>query len=140
MRNCVCSLVLMALYMMVELASVIGGTMAPSSIYEEQQALLKSGWWSDHSNVSDHCHWEGITCNEAGTVTAIENLSLKIPSSEELLWIQNLNVTAFPSLEILHLPVMGLRGSIPIEITTLTNLTSLVFFKNSLNGKPLHFS
>jgi len=140
MTNSVYSLVLMALYMMVELPSVIGGTMAPSSIYEEQQALLKSGWWSDHSNISHHCHWEGISCNEAGSVTAIDRTSLKIPSSEELLWIQNLNVTAFPNLVHLALTGMGLRGSIHAEIATLTNLTSLLLSHNRLRGKFLQFS
>jgi len=84
MEKCVYSLLLMASYMMVELPCVIGGTIPPSSIssfiYQEQHALLNSGWWSDNSNISDHCHWEGISCNEAGSVTAIDRTSLKIPA------------------------------------------------------------
>ncbi|KAG2380525.1 MDIS1-interacting receptor like kinase [Vigna angularis] len=88
----------------------------------------------DHPNISNHCDWEGISCNEAESVTEIVRGPLRIPSSKELLWIQNLNITAFPSLLILYLSGMGLRGTIPTEITTLTNLTSLVLSKNHLHG------
>jgi len=65
---------------------------------------------------------------------------MKIPSSKELLWIVNLNITAFPNLVNLDLSGMGLRGSIPTEIGSLTNLTSLVLSNNRLQGKLLQFS
>jgi len=78
--------------MMPELASP---TIPPSSINQERQALLNTGWWNDYRNISDHCDWDGIFCNEAGTVTGIYRW--KIPSSKELLWIDKLNFTAFPN-------------------------------------------
>jgi len=130
MRKCVCSLVLMAFCMMPELASP---TIPPSSINQERQALLNTGWWNDYRNISDHCDWDGISCNEAGTVTAIQSWRMKTPS-KELLWIQKLNVTAFPNLVTLYLYGMGLRGTIPTQIATLTNLTHLVLANNHLHG------
>lgn len=130
MANCVFSFLIMAFYMMFGLSS-------SSSINQERQSLLRSGWWNDHPNISNHCYWEGISCNEAGSVTEIVRGPLRIPPSKELLWIQNLNITVFPSLLILYLSGMGLRGTIPTEITTLTNLTSLVLSKNHLHGKLL---
>ena len=133
MANCFCSLLVMALYMMGELSSVFG------AINQEREALLNSGWWNDYRNISDHCDWDGISCNEAGTVTAIYSWYIKTPSSQELLWIDKLNFTAFPNLVTLYLTGMGLRGSIPTEITTLTNLTYIDLFNNHLQGKLLQF-
>lgn len=138
MANCVCSLLIMALYIML-LPSVIVTSMTHSSnsstINEERQALLQSGWWNDYLNISDHCAWEGITCNEAGSVTSIMRIGWKIPPSEELRQLQNLNMTAFPNLEVLDLYGMSLRGSIPKEISTLTKLTGLYLTHNHLQGK-----
>ncbi|KHN35636.1 Putative LRR receptor-like serine/threonine-protein kinase [Glycine soja] len=135
MANCVCSLLIMALYIML-LPSVIVTSMTHSSnsstINEERQALLQSGWWNDYLNISDHCAWDAITCNEAGSVIII--LGWKIPPSEELRRLQNLNMTAFPNLEVLYLYGMSLRGSIPKEISTLTKLTILYLTHNHLQG------
>jgi len=119
----------MAFCMMPELASP---TIPPSSINQERQALLNTGWWNDYRNISDHCDWVSIDCNEAGSVIAIYRG--EIPSSQELLWIDKLNFTAFPNLEHLRLTGMGLKGSIPTQITTLTNLSYLVLSNNHLHG------
>ncbi|WVZ16768.1 hypothetical protein V8G54_009750 [Vigna mungo] len=119
MANYVFSFLIMAFYMMFGLSS-------SSSINQEHQSLLHSGWWNDHPNISNHCYWDGISCNEARSVTEIVRGPLRIPSSKELLWIQDLNITAFPNLLILYLSGMGLRGTIPTKITRLTNLTSLL--------------
>ncbi|XP_068479505.1 MDIS1-interacting receptor like kinase 2-like [Phaseolus vulgaris] len=138
MANCVCNLILMAFYIMAQLPSLIGATIPPSStsssIHQERQALLHSGWWNDHPNNSHHCDWEGISCNEAGSVTGINRTSLKNPSSKELLWIHNLNFTAFSNLVYLGLTGMGLRGTIPTQISLPTNLTYLVLSHNRLQG------
>ncbi|KAL3603237.1 hypothetical protein D5086_004096, partial [Populus alba] len=38
----------------------------------EGKALLESGWWSDHSNLTSHrCNWTGIVCDRAGSITEI---------------------------------------------------------------------
>ncbi|WVZ16522.1 hypothetical protein V8G54_009504 [Vigna mungo] len=124
----------MAFCMMAELASLFGATISPSSINKERQALLHSGWWNDNRNISNHCDWDDISCNEGGNVIIIGGSSMRIPSSKELLWIEKLNVTAFHSLEYLYLDGMGLRGSIPTEISTLTNLTYLILSNNHLHG------
>ncbi|BAT97725.1 hypothetical protein VIGAN_09125500 [Vigna angularis var. angularis] len=124
MGNGVCSLLLMAFCMMAELAY---------SINQERQALLHSGWWNDNRNISNHCDWDGISCNEGGNVIIIGGSSMRIPSSKELLSIEKLNVTAFPSLEYRNLDGMGLRGSIPTEISTLTNLTYFILSHNHLH-------
>ncbi|KAG2380494.1 MDIS1-interacting receptor like kinase [Vigna angularis] len=83
---------------------------------------------------------EGVLCDEAGSVTSIGLSSLlpfTIPPMQEL---QNLNVTAFPNLQFLDLNGMGLRGSIPAEIGTLTKLTYLDLSDNSLQDFALCFS
>ncbi|XP_014516669.1 probable leucine-rich repeat receptor-like protein kinase At1g35710 [Vigna radiata var. radiata] len=125
----------MAFYMMSEVLSVICHAMPPSSIIQERQALLHSGWWNDYLNISDHCYWPGIFCNKTlRSVTDIDSGSMKIPSSKELLWIEKLNVTAFPNLVYLHLSGMGLRGTIPTEIGSLRYLASLDLSNNGLQG------
>ncbi|CAJ1949798.1 unnamed protein product [Sphenostylis stenocarpa] len=120
----------MLLYMMLQVPSVIGG-----SINQERQALVRSGWWNDYLNISHYCQWDGIYCGEPESVTRIYGWILKIP--KEFLRIQNLNVTALPHLESLFLEGMGLTGSIPTEIGTLTNLTDLDLSNNSLQGQLL---
>ncbi|PPD88971.1 hypothetical protein GOBAR_DD14107 [Gossypium barbadense] len=37
----------------------------------EAKALMKTGWWSNHRRVGDHCMWPGIRCN-AGSVIEID--------------------------------------------------------------------
>ncbi|XP_027337408.1 probable leucine-rich repeat receptor-like protein kinase At1g35710 [Abrus precatorius] len=109
---------------------------ALSSINEEKQALLQTGWWSHHPNVSDHCDWEGIRCNEDGSVVYISGWELinEYLLSEEMLEIGKLNVTAFSNLVILDLNGMGLGGSIPKEITTRIMLEDLDLSNNRLRG------
>ncbi|KAG5053782.1 hypothetical protein JHK85_006292 [Glycine max] len=127
----------MVLYVML-LPSIIVTSIAPSSNYtstnEEHQALLQSGWWYAYQNISDHCYWDGVFCNEAGSVTQIYPDYLSIPPLEELRRIQKLNVSAFPNLVYLDLNGMALTGTIPKEISTLTKLTYLVLSNNCLQG------
>ncbi|XP_057741201.1 MDIS1-interacting receptor like kinase 2-like [Arachis stenosperma] len=101
----------------------------------ERQALIQSGWWSYYHNLSNsnHCYWIGIYCKTAGSVSAIDGSVLDINS--KFLLLQNLNLTAFPNLVSLNLHGMGLSGSIPKEIGTLTKLAGLDLSNNNLHGE-----
>ncbi|XP_027337410.1 probable leucine-rich repeat receptor-like protein kinase At1g35710 [Abrus precatorius] len=109
---------------------------ALSNINKEKHALLQTGWWSHYANISNHCEWVGITCNEDGSISSISGWELNnaYPLSEEMLEIGKLNFTAFPKLVHLDISGMGLRGSIPKEITTRTMLEVLDLSNNHLRG------
>ncbi|KAM0029566.1 putative protein kinase RLK-Pelle-LRR-XI-1 family [Helianthus debilis subsp. tardiflorus] len=96
----------------------------------EAKALVATNWWP-HVNVSDdYCNWDGIYCNEAGSVTDIylydENLEGNLGS---------LDFSSFPNLVILGLENCSLEGSIPEQIGVLSNLTQLSLSGNKLTGK-----
>ncbi|XP_027337409.1 probable leucine-rich repeat receptor-like protein kinase At1g35710 [Abrus precatorius] len=141
--NSGCSLLVMALIFgsssyVLFLQPVIATSMPPSnssSINQELQALLQSGWCNDHLNISNHCDWNGIICNEDGSVTNIDAWAFNIPQSEELLQIKNLNVTAFTNLVRLDLYALELTGTIPMEIGTLTKFTHLDLSNNHIHGR-----
>ncbi|KAI4353865.1 hypothetical protein L6164_002788 [Bauhinia variegata] len=104
---------------------------------EEGNALRKSQWWntSDYLfNSSNHCLWSGIKCNEAGSITAIYAPPNPVSRRNEF---GDINLTAFPNLELLDLSGMGLKGSIPAEIATLPRLKFLILFNNLLSGEIL---
>ncbi|MED6111397.1 hypothetical protein PIB30_051973 [Stylosanthes scabra] len=107
-----------------------------SSSYDnsERHALLQSGWWSHDHNISNHCSWTGISCDNAGSVIQITGWdSLNLNSKQSPL--QNLNLTAFPNLNSLNLAGIWLTGSIPEEIGTLTKLSYINLSNNFLSGK-----
>ncbi|XP_028778124.1 probable leucine-rich repeat receptor-like protein kinase At1g35710 [Neltuma alba] len=97
----------------------------------EKRALLQIKWWdfSDHFS-DDPCHWEGIYCNDFGSVTEMRRPI--IPSKHCRL--ADLNLTAFPNLQHLDLHEMGLIGAIPTQIATLHNLKLLNLSHNNLTG------
>ncbi|XP_061352112.1 probable leucine-rich repeat receptor-like protein kinase At1g35710 [Gastrolobium bilobum] len=102
-----------------------------SSINEEQEALPHSRWGGQ--NISEYCDWNGIVCNEAGSITNISTGHyFYVPPTE--LQIQNFNITAFPNLIHLELSDLGLKGSIPKEIGSLTKLKYLDLSSNCLQG------
>ncbi|KAK2977527.1 hypothetical protein RJ640_025708 [Escallonia rubra] len=101
----------------------------------EAEALLSSGWWGKRitvDNSTDHCHWYGITCNEAKSVIAIHlgYSSLLIYGTE----LGNLNFSSFPNLRVLDLSDCGIRGSIPNQIGKLSKLEQLTLPYNYLSG------
>ncbi|XP_027337721.1 probable leucine-rich repeat receptor-like protein kinase At1g35710 [Abrus precatorius] len=125
---------LVAVTLISAMLMIMSTSIALSNMNKEKRALLQTGWWNHHPNISNHCDWEGIKCNEAGSVTDIFALELSIPPSQEMLEIGKLKVTAFPNLVTLDLYGMGLRGSIPTEISTLTKLEFLYITNNHLQG------
>ncbi|KAL4395165.1 hypothetical protein AHAS_Ahas02G0224700 [Arachis hypogaea] len=102
-----------------------------SSLNEEQKALLHSGW-TEGRDISKHCNWTGIVCNEAASVIEISTRRyFFIPPSE----LRNFNFTAFPNLIRLELTGLELKGTIPSEISTLTKLMYLDLSSNYLEGE-----
>nr|XP_034929847.1 probable leucine-rich repeat receptor-like protein kinase At1g35710 [Populus alba] len=99
----------------------------------EGKALLESGWWSDYSNLtSQRCKWTGIVCDRAGSIT-------EISPPPEFLTVGNkfgkMNFSCFSNLARLHLANHELSGSIPPQISILTQLRYLNLSSNNLAGE-----
>ncbi|CDP19209.1 unnamed protein product [Coffea canephora] len=114
------------------LAVAIAGAAKESAVnLLEAEALHKSGWWGDSStaatNISAHCHWPGIICNDAGSVTEI--LLPNYGIQDEL---ANFSLSSFPNLVRLDLSGNELYGAIPRQIGTLSKLTHLNLSSNAL--------
>ncbi|QHO25181.1 uncharacterized protein DS421_12g378810 [Arachis hypogaea] len=129
------------LFLLVLLTVMSANTMVAasnsSSLNAEQKALLHIGW-TEGRNISKHCNWTGIVCNEAASVIEISTRRyFVIPPSE----LRNFNFTAFPNLIRLELSGMRLKGIIPTEISTLTKLMYLDLSCNYLeSGLPTSIS
>ncbi|KAF5815266.1 putative protein kinase RLK-Pelle-LRR-XI-1 family [Helianthus annuus] len=96
----------------------------------EAKALVATNWWPQHVNVSDaYCNWDGIYCNEAGSVTGIFFYNHNLEG-----YLGSLNLSSFPNLVSLDLINCGLEGSIPEQIGLLSNLTFLSLNGNRLRG------
>nr|GEV99258.1 MDIS1-interacting receptor like kinase 2-like [Tanacetum cinerariifolium] len=94
----------------------------------ERKALLATNWWKDKNASSDHCKWQGITCNKAGSVISIhlysEYLERSIPHEIGLL----------SSLTSLSLGQNQLNGKLPVSLMNLTQLIQLDLSRNSFTG------
>ncbi|KAM3713798.1 hypothetical protein ACJW31_01G283500 [Castanea mollissima] len=111
---------------------IAAASVAASESSLEAKALRESGWWSHQSNETslNHCQWEGITCNDDGSVTEIHMGGVYLGDNI----IRKFNFSSFPNLDLLDLWNTGLRGSIPQQIGTLAKLTSLDLSSNNLTG------
>ncbi|KAM7511362.1 hypothetical protein LguiB_010237 [Lonicera macranthoides] len=106
--------------------------LSSSWLTRESEALAVIRWWWNADPTTGHCNWEGIGCNEAGSVT-----SITCPANShgyDGVDIHELNLSSFQNLENLHLNNCGLKGTIPYEIGMLSKLTYLFLSLNSLSG------
>ncbi|KAG7964611.1 hypothetical protein I3843_09G179000 [Carya illinoinensis] len=115
-----------ALHQLVNVAAASGSI---SNLQLEQaKALQESGWWPSSSSNSSACDWDGITCNDGGSVTNIDRFYQSLKGQLKL------NFSFFPNLVSLDLHGNNLHGRIPLEIGMLKNLTYLSLSKNMLVG------
>ncbi|XP_061376421.1 MDIS1-interacting receptor like kinase 2-like [Gastrolobium bilobum] len=103
---------------------------ASSQLDLEANAILNSGWWELYDNISNRCMWNGIVCNDAGSITKIQSRE-----SKRVVEFEKLNLSAFHNLEKLDLLGIGIRGTIPPEIGSLCKLTYLDLSNNQLIGE-----
>ncbi|KAM3683961.1 hypothetical protein ACB098_11G005500 [Castanea mollissima] len=102
---------------------------------QEAKALnqTQSWWWRNEENPN-HCKWDGIVCNDGGSVIEI-NLDYTFwygnPYSRNFIF----NFSSFPNLVRFKLAGMGLYGSIPPVIGSVSKLTYLNLSGNSLSGE-----
>ncbi|KAG2690337.1 hypothetical protein I3760_09G181300 [Carya illinoinensis] len=95
---------------------------------EQAKALHETGWWPSSTNYSSACHWDGITCNDGGSVTSIDRYNRSLKGQLKL------NFSFFPNLGSLDLSWNNLMGLIPLEIGLLKNMTYLYLSSNMLDG------
>ncbi|KAL0290888.1 UNVERIFIED_CONTAM: MDIS1-interacting receptor like kinase [Sesamum angustifolium] len=107
----------------------------------EAEALISSGWWSSHytRNISDHCKWAGVACDDAGHVVEIGPMPTTVPIDA---WLggplDRLDFLALPHLVRIELRGLRLYGTIPAQIGALSNLKYLILSSNNFtNGIPI---
>ncbi|MBA0614547.1 hypothetical protein Godav_014835, partial [Gossypium davidsonii] len=124
-----------------------------SSLEMESEALLRTGWWSWHSNdTSKRCTWPGILCDNAQSITRIylyhNYLTGQLPQSlGKLSRLKELNLSGnsfegsipldwgnLKSLKQLDLSNNQILGPIPSTLGNLTNLKMLNLSKNQISG------
>ncbi|KAM7489202.1 hypothetical protein LguiB_026686 [Lonicera macranthoides] len=98
----------------------------------ESEALAGIPWWWNVDPSTSHCNWDGIGCNEAGSITSIT--SPRNCNYYNGVRLDELNLLSFQNLESLDLYNCPLRGTIPYEIGMLFKLTKLSLPNNSLSG------
>ncbi|XP_028795139.1 probable leucine-rich repeat receptor-like protein kinase At1g35710 isoform X2 [Neltuma alba] len=102
-------------------------------IEEEKHALLQTKCWNFSNrahNLSDPCHWEGISCNDFGSLVEMNYQQM----TTQCYRLADFNFTAFPNLERLTLSERGLIDTIPSQIGSLHKLIHLNLSFNNLTG------
>ncbi|KAL1542291.1 MDIS1-interacting receptor like kinase 2-like [Salvia divinorum] len=89
-------------------------------------ASLKS--WSVN-NISNHCRWIGIRCNDGGSVSGID-----LPGADLVGTLDLFHFTALLNLTTFNLNGNALNGSIPAALGNLTSLTLLDLSNNLFSG------
>jgi Leucine-rich repeat (LRR) protein len=87
--------------------------------------------WSDHIST-DPCHWDGIRCNGAGSITSIIYDGISDPINGTL---AKFNFSLLPNLTEFEFYNNNLHGEIPQTIGNLHNLETLFLHNNSLTGQ-----
>ncbi|XP_054793244.1 probable leucine-rich repeat receptor-like protein kinase At1g35710 [Prosopis cineraria] len=125
------AMVVIAILLLWDVISLSHNTAA--TIAEEKHALLESKWWNTiHGRfnfiISNHCEWNGITCNDFGSIIEIQMPRVAAQQPR----LGDLNFTALSNLKILSLIGMRLTGTIPTQIGALRNLIHLNLAYNDL--------
>ncbi|XP_054780393.1 probable leucine-rich repeat receptor-like protein kinase At1g35710 isoform X3 [Prosopis cineraria] len=125
------AMVVIAILLLWDVISLSHNTAA--TIAEEKHALLESRWWNtSHGRfnfiISNHCEWNGITCNDFGSIIEIQMPRVAAQQPR----LGDLNFTAFSNLKILSLIGMRLTGTILTQIGALRNLIHLNLAYNDL--------
>uniref|UniRef100_A0A7N2LJ07 non-specific serine/threonine protein kinase n=1 Tax=Quercus lobata TaxID=97700 RepID=A0A7N2LJ07_QUELO len=102
-----------------------------SLLAQEAKALNQTLRWNEET-TSNHCKWDGIVCNDGGSVIEI-NLDYTIWYGNAKL--RNFNFSSFPNLVRFKLAEMGLSESFPPEIGSVSKLTYLNLSWNSFSGE-----
>ncbi|KAK4602215.1 hypothetical protein RGQ29_011315 [Quercus rubra] len=109
-----------------------------SSLHREAEALNHTHWWwwrRDKESTSSPCKWDGIVCNDGGSVIEINLDSTSTYWHENSSQLRDFNFSSFPNLVRFKLAGRGLYGSIPPEIGSVSKLTHLDLSGNSLSGE-----
>ncbi|KAM3731738.1 hypothetical protein ACB098_11G004800 [Castanea mollissima] len=101
---------------------------------QEAKALNQTRWWWRNEENPNHCKWDGIVCNDGGSVIEI-NLDHTFWYENPNLCNFNFNFSSFPNLVRFKLAGKGHYGSIPPEIGSVSKLTYLNLSGNSLSGE-----
>ncbi|KAL3797761.1 hypothetical protein ACHAW5_004376 [Stephanodiscus triporus] len=124
--------------LMAAVAATNTSSLERSALTDFYHSTNGMGWtvrtgWLDPS--VDHCDWHGVECDDANGGATVR---LELPSND-------LSGTLTPRIaELMHLEVLnvndnGIKGSIPTEISLLSNLTRLQLSYNVLTGSGTNF-
>ncbi|KAJ4782562.1 Leucine-rich repeat receptor-like protein kinase family protein [Rhynchospora pubera] len=87
-------------------------------------------------NISNNpCQWQGIKCNEAGSITNLTITPLSMGDCSINGTLNKFNFSSFPNLTMLDIRSnANIHGEIPDDIGTLRNLQVLNLKTNNLTG------